>query len=302
MGPTPASVIVAAAILAGAGARPHVPPPQFVSPSSDLVVLPVVVADDDGRLVPDLPPAAFTLYDDGRREPIALFDNRDRPVSIGLVVDESGSMQRKMGEVVAAAVTLARDSNPQDEVFTVTFNDRPAAPAPGSLAATDLPGLEQALLTGKPEGQTALYDALLVALRRLESARHERRVLVVVSDGADNASRSTLADVLDRARRSQVTIYTIGLFDDQDYDTNPRVLGRLAAQSGGRRYLPGSPGGLVQDCRHIARAIRASYLLGYQPRQRDGRYHRISVEVRGPDGRRLEARTRLGYVASGASR
>jgi VWFA-related protein len=299
MRPTLAPVVMAAAVIAGASAQQ---PPRFVSPSSELVVLPVVVVDHRGDVVADLPRDAFSVYDNGRRQPIALFSNQDRPVTVGLIVDDSGSMGPKGGEVLAAAATLARDSNPDDQIFAVAFNDSARRLLPGRpIVAGDPSALREALAQLAPDGRTALYDAVLLGLDSLEQGTNARKALVVISDGADNASRAGLEEVLARARRSDVPIYTVGLFDAQDYDTNPGVLKKLARETGGERYLPDSPGRLLQDCRHIARAIRSSYVIGYEPPRRDGRYHRVRVEVRGAAGRRLDARTRLGYVASGGS-
>jgi Ca-activated chloride channel family protein len=150
----------------------------------------------------------------------------------------------------------------------------------------------------RPEGQTALYDGLLAGLERLENARHSRRIIVLMSDGGDNASRATLEDVLARARRANVTIYTIGLFDPQSDDQNPGVLKRLAEVTGGERFLPRSAGPLLQACERIAHEIRSGYMVGYVPPDRDGAYHRVRVEVSGSDARRLRVRTRPGYFAA----
>jgi Ca-activated chloride channel family protein len=135
-------------------------------------------------------------------------------------------------------------------------------------------------------------------LNRLASAEHKRKVLVLLSDGGDNASRAaTLDDVVERAQRSDVTIFTIGLFDASAPDTNPGVLKRLAEATGGERLLPKSAGALLKACERIALAIRTSYVIGFAPPSRDGGYHRVQVRVDGPEGRRLTARTRPGYVA-----
>jgi Ca-activated chloride channel family protein len=275
-------------------------PPSFRSASTELVVLPVVVTDGDGRFIGDLPRERFVIYDNGRRQDPTLFTNEDAPVSVALVIDDSGSMRGKLGQVIAAALAFARTSHPDDELFVFEFNDGVRDTLNGkSLRADERGRLEASLRTLVPEGRTALYDALVRSLERLETATHARKVIVVMSDGGDNASRATLDDVLARARRSNVTIYTIGLFARDDPDTNPGVLKRLAEATGGDRFLPRSPGPLMQACERIAREIRSGYTIGYPPPDRDGSFHRVRVELVGPDRRRFTIRTRPGYFAGG---
>jgi VWFA-related protein len=149
-----------------------------------------------------------------------------------------------------------------------------------------------------PEGRTALYSGVIDALDHLGKARHARKVVIVLSDGGDNASHATFDDVLARARESNVTIYTLGLFDRGAPDTNPGVLKRLAEATGGERFLPRSPGPLLQACERIAREIRSGYTVGYVPPDRDGGFHRVRVQVSGPDARDLNVRTRAGYIAA----
>jgi VWFA-related protein len=140
----------------------------------------------------------------------------------------------------------------------------------------------------------------MAGLDRLDTGSRSRKVLIVMSDGGDNASRATLEQVIDRARRSDATIYTIGLFNPADRDANPDALKSLAEATGGQRYLPRSPGPLLRACQQIAHEIRSSYTLAFEPSTRDGRYHRLRVEVSQSDGRRLTVRTRPGYFAPAA--
>jgi Ca-activated chloride channel homolog len=280
-----------------------IPPqePSFRSTSSELVVLPVFVTDRPDHYVSDLTRDWFTVYDNGRPVEIQFFSNEDTPVTTGLVIDSSSSMRRKLGEVVAAATAFAKASNPDDELFALYFNDEvyDAVPDQKFLLAADLSGLHRALRLLVAQGRTSLYDALVTGLERLDGGSRPRKVLVLVSDGGDNASAATLAQVLERARASNAAIYTIGLFDDTDLDRNPRVLKSIANATGGERYLPRSAGPLLQACQHIAREIRSGYTIGYVPPVRDGAYHRIHVEVTAPDNnRKLTVRTRPGYFAS----
>ncbi|MBS1818397.1 MAG: VWA domain-containing protein [Acidobacteria bacterium] len=272
--------------------------PTFRNSAAELVVLPVTVTDRSGRLVDDLPREAFAVYDEGQRQTIEAFSREDSPVSIALVIDSSGSMNSKMGEVVAATLAFARSSHPEDQLLVVEFNERVRDALDGrGITASDLPALERALQGLRPAGQTALYDALTDGLDHLERAEHARRVLVLVSDGGDNASTATLGAVLERARRSNVTLYAIGLYDEDARDTNPGVLKQLAEATGGTRFLPKSPGRMLAACQQIAREIRASYTVGYAPPARDGRYHHLRVEVTGSGHQGLRVRTRPGYVA-----
>jgi len=295
------SSCLSVALLPGAtlDARRIQNPPSFVSESSELVVLPVTVLDNHGRLISDLPGDRFVVYDNGRRQSISFFSNEDTPVTVGLILDASRSMAPKLGEVIAAALNFARSSNPQDELFAITFNDFVEdALKGGELSVSDLAAIESALSGVKPEGRTALYDALIAGLDRISDTARPRKVLIVVSDGGDNASQATLKQVLERARQSNVTIYTIGLFDADDPDTNPGVLKELAHTTGGERFLPRSPGTLMQTCQRVAREIRSGYTIGYAPPDHDGVFHRVRVEIQ-PGDRHLTLRTRPGYFAAG---
>jgi Ca-activated chloride channel family protein len=282
---------------------PGLPPqePSFRSNSSELVVLPVVVTDNKGRYVSDLSNERFAVFDNNRRVPIELFSNEDTPLTVGLIIDASGSMRAKIGEVVAASLAFAKSSNPQDELFAIRFNDdvQPVVRDRPFLMAGDLTALEAGVSSLRPDGRTALYDAMLAGLTHLARGSRARKVLVVISDGGDNASEATLESVLARARESSAAIYTIGIYDDDDLDRNPGVLKSLAHTTGGERFLPRAPGALLQVCERIAREIRSGYTIGYVPPDRDGAYHRVRVQVEPSAARRFNVRTRPGYFAAG---
>jgi Ca-activated chloride channel family protein len=256
------------------------------------------VTDRHGRYVSELARERFVVFDNGRRMPVELFTNEDMPVTIGLIIDGSSSMRSKVGEVIAASLAFAKSSNPNDELFAIRFNDdvRQMIPEPPFLPAADLRALQRAVSSLVPEGRTALYDAVVAGLEHLKAGTRPRKTLVVISDGGDNASRATLGDVLSRARVSNAAIYTIGIYDDQDVDQNPGALKSIARATGGERFLPRSPGALLQACERIAREIRSGYTIGYVPPDRDGAFHRIRVQVETPD-QRLTVRTRPGYFA-----
>jgi Ca-activated chloride channel family protein len=275
---------------------------SFKTDAVELVVLSVTVTDRQGQLIPDLNRDQFAVFDNGRRQEVTLFSQEDSPVSIAMVLDDSGSMRGKIGQVLAATTAFARESHPEDEFFAFEFNDTVRDVLGGSsLQASDEAELDAALRTLVPQGQTSLYDALLRALERLDRAAHSRKVILLVSDGGDNASAASLDDVLTHARKSNVTIYTIGLFDRGAPDTNPGVLKALAEATGGERFLPESPGPMVQACRQIAREIRSGYTFGYVPPERDGRFHAVRVQVEDAASRRFVVRTRPGYFAATAA-
>ena len=282
--------------------------PHFRSASSELVVLSATVLDRDGGFVDGIDRERFAIYDEGKRQSIELFSHEDTPVSVGLIIDNSASMRPKIGEVVAATLAFAKSSHPEDELFTLSFNDRvqdfqetlgkvSKLSSPAFLFASDVEALHRAMSSLQPEGRTALYDAVMAGLDRLDEGSRSRKVLIVMSDGGDNMSRATLDQVLERARRSNATIYTIGLFEADDPDANPGVLQSLARATGGERYLPRSPGPLLLACKRIALDIRSGYTLAFAPSKRDGRYHQIQVEVGGANGRRPAVRTRPGYFS-----
>ena len=278
----------------------HTQEPSFRSSSSDLVVLPVQVTDRPEHYVADLEKSHFAVYDNGRRVEVEFFSAKDTPVTVGLIVDSSSSMRHKLSDVVAGALNFARSSNQDDEMFALSFNDdvRDVTPTGGFLRAGDVVGLNQAMTSLVAEGRTSMYDALMVGLDRLKAGTRPRRALVLVSDGGDNASAATLDRVLNEARASNAAIYTIGIFDDFDLDKNPKVLKAIASATGGERFLPRSPGALLQACSQIAREIRQGYTLAYVPPDRDGLYHRVRVEATGTGGRKLNVRTRPGYFAA----
>jgi VWFA-related protein len=249
--------------------------------------------------VSDLTTDHFIVLDDKRPQSIAFFSREDAPLTVALVIDSSSSMGAKRYEVAAAALRFAALSHPEDELLLYPFNDTVHDVLDGKpIPIDDSSALETLLHSFRTEGRTSLYDAVLAAIDGVERRPLPRRVVIVMSDGGDNASRATLDAVVARARRSSVTIYTIGLFDPADRDANAGVLDTLAKTTGGRRFLPRSPGPLIQACERIAREVRSEYTIGYAPPERDGRYHHVEVRAGRGDGARLVARTRPGYTAA----
>jgi VWFA-related protein len=261
------------------------------------------VSDRQGGFVSDLGERDFEVYEDGVPQSIRLFTNEDVPVTVGLVVDHSTSMIPKIAEVTAAARAFVRSSNRADEMFVVNFNEIVSLGLPGEFRFTDSTAeLGDAIAATPTGGQTALYDAIGKGLEELQKGSRDKKVLIVVSDGGDNASARNLAQVMELAGQSSAVIYTVGIFDEGDPDRNPRVLRRLAQATGGEAFFPGELGEVVAICERIARDIRHQYTIGYVPINlaHDGAHHAIRVLARA-SGRhdKLSVRTRTGYIAGG---
>jgi len=269
----------------------------------DLVVLHTTAQDRHNVLVSGLNQDDFQVYEDGVLQPIKYFSHEDVPVTVGLVVDNSGSMKPKRNDVIAAALAFARSSNPQDQMFVVNFNERVSFGLADNIWFTDqVAQLQVALSRVAADGETALYDAIAAALEHLKKGNRDKKVLIVVSDGGDNASKHKLAEIMALAGQPGAIIYTIGIFDDQDPDRNPGVLKRLAKETGGEAFLPESLTDITPICERIARDIRNQYTIAYVPtnRKRDGTYRGVQVKASALGHGRLSVRTRTGYYAPAA--
>jgi len=267
----------------------------------DLVVLQATVRDRAGHSVSGLTEHDFEVYEDGTPQPIRLFRHEDTPVTIGLVVDHSGSMREKLHEVTAAARTFVRSSNPEDQMFVVNFNEKVFLGLPGGVPfSNSADELGSAIGDAPAAGTTALYDAIVEALQGLQKGQRDKKALIVISDGGDNASESSLDRVLKMAEQSSAVIYTIGVFDESDPDRNPKVLRRLAHETGGEAFFPSELSKTVEICKRIARDVRDQYTLGYSSMiGKPGAYHRIRVTARSKEHGKLSVRTRAGYIAGG---
>jgi VWFA-related protein len=266
---------------------------------SNLVVLQVTVTDRRGP-VGVLPESAFHIYEDGVPQTPTLFRHEDVPVAVGLVVDNSGSMERKLPDVVAAADVFARTSNPEDRMFVVNFNEHVTLGLPVGEAFVSSPDqLRAAMLRIQARGRTALYDAVALALDHIAASTLQKKVLIVVSDGGDNASKLTFARLLLRVQRSDVVIYTVGLFDEYNTDRNPGVLRQLAKASGGEAFFPDEIPNVVGVLKAVSHDIRNQYTLGYISTNTtmDGTYRGVRVAVGAPHSSQWIVRTRAGYFA-----
>jgi len=277
--------------------------PFIISVSVNMVVLHATVQDRKGRLVSGLSKENFQIFEDGVLQPITFFNHEDIPVTVGLVIDNSGSMGTKRSDVIAAALAFARSSNPKDQIFVVNFNERVSFALPESTSFTDnISQLETALSQTRASGETALYDAVAVALDHVKKGSRDKKVLIVISDGGDNSSKKKLAQVVALAKQSDAIIYTVGIYGDQDADRNPGVLNRIAEETGGEAFLPEALKDVVPVCERIAHDIRSQYTLAYVPTNtnHDGTYRVIQVRAGATARGRLSVRARNGYFAPSA--
>lgn len=272
--------------------------PFKLTVTAELVLLDVSVKDAAGAHVPDLRKEDFQAYENGKLQTITQFGSDDVPVTVGLVIDTSGSMGPKYSEVVTAALMLIRASNPNDETFVVNFGDRVSYGLPDGTPFTDDPEqLRAALALSVPAGRTALNDAIVSSLHHLNQGTRDKKALVLISDGGDNASTHTSEEVMDAVRESRATVYAMGIYDADDHDRNPGLLRRLAHVSGGEAYFPAQLSEAIGICRQIASDIRTRYTVGYVPIQSgaQGSLQRIKVTASTAGGHRLAVHTRTSY-------
>ena len=268
---------------------------------TELVVLPVNVTDTNGNSISGLSLQNFRVYEDGQLQKVAAFQEGDTPVTVGLIVDHSRSMGPKLPEVAAAVSAFAQSSNPHDEMFVVDFNDDVSVELLNGKAFTsNARELEKAVSAVSARGRTALYDAVEEGLTHLQLGRWDRKALIVVSDGGDNASQQKYSQVLDLAQRSQVAIYSIGLVDDEEGEANPSALRRLSKDTGGIAFFPMSLKGVADISKRIARDLREQYTLGFVPEKADASdsFRQIRVKVDAPGRGKVRVRTRTGYFKS----
>ncbi len=268
-----------------------------ISDNVDLVVLDVGVTRPDGSFAADLTREDFRVFEDGRPREIKDFSSTDVPVTLGLVVDNSGSMRPKRPEVLTAGLAFVRSSNPKDQFFVVNFNDSVTRGLPFSVGFTDdLQLLRKALYRGDASGQTALYDAIVYSLRHLELSPEQRRTLVVVSDGRDNVSSISFEGLMDTIRSSRATIYTIGLSDPGESELSPRILRKIASVSGGEYFEPKQLTDITATLEKISQDIRHRYVVTYVPDEVNDKREIRKVRVTASqNGRKLTVRTRTSY-------
>jgi len=266
---------------------------------SRLVVLHASVVDRGGKLVTNLPEKAFKVYENGVEQQIKIFRREDVPVSLGLAIDNSGSMKPRREQVESAALKLVKASNPQDQVFIVNFNDEAYLDAPFT---NSIEKLEEGVARIDARGGTAMRDAISMSIDYMkEQGKLDKKVVLVVTDGDDNASSVTLEELVRKAQQSEVLVYSIGLLNDEDRGAArraQRALNAISEASGGLAYFPKELTEVNQLALEVAHEIRNQYIIAYTPSNAalDGSYRQIRVTVDGPN--RPVARTRTGYYAT----
>src|SRR5579859_3875367 len=264
-----------------------------------LVDLHASVVDKQGHLVLNLPESAFKVYENGIQQEIKMFRREDVPVSLGLIIDNSASMHDKRAKVGSAALALVSASNPDDEVFIMNFNEETSLEADYT---NNIKTLEEALKTINSHGGTAMRDALRMGIEHLKhGGKKEKKILLVVSDGEDNASVETLGHLIQAAQQNGVIIYGIGLLSDnepREVEHAKRALDALTLATGGQVWYPNDIGEVDGIAREVAHEIRHQYILGYTSSNQalDGSFRRIRVTANAPGDPTV--RTRSGYYAS----
>jgi Ca-activated chloride channel homolog len=267
----------------------------FKKEVEEVVVHATVVDDKNRHLVTDLERSAFSVFENNQAQAITSFRHEDVPVAMGIVIDNSGSMREKRDKVNKAALNLVRSSNPQDQVFVVNFNDEYYL---DQDFTSDIKKLREALEKVEARGGTALYDAMLASANHLKEARLQKKVLFVVTDGEDNASRNSLEQTVRRLQEENgPTVYAIGLLGEEKARRARRALETIAQRTGGISFFPRTLDEVDEISRTVAHDIRNQYTIGYKPStpKSIGGYRAIRVEAKAKGYGKLVVRTRSGY-------
>ena len=271
---------------------------------TSLVLIPVAVTDAQNRFVLGLEKGDFHLLEDGVEQTVAHFSGEDAPLSVGLVFDESGSMDYKLRVSQAAVAQFLKTMNAEDEAFLVEFSDS-AKLTVGFTAHTE--EIQTALKNAQPGGLTAMLDAIDLALHEMKKAKNSRKAIMIVSDGGDNHSKYTSAQIESLVREADVQIYAMGVFEPTlslgltpEEVSGPRLLSEITTQTGGRAFAAAVTSDLPSVAARIAVELRNQYVLGYYPKNqsRDGKYRHVEVKLAQPRGvSPLKPHWRLGYYA-----
>ena len=265
----------------------------------NLVVVHTSVLDSAGNVVPGLQEQNFHVYENKVEQKISVFHNSDIPITLGILIDNSGSMRPKLARVSAAALTFVKTSNPQDEDFIVNFNDEYYLDMDKDFSS-DPKDLQEALDRIEARGMTALYDALVGSLDHLKKGTKDKKVILIITDGEDDASRETLQFAVRAAQESNAVIYAIGLFAEDsrsDKKKGESALKELTKATGGEAYFPDTVDQVETLCTAIAKDIRNQYTIGYYPTNtaKDGSFRTVKLEVKPGTG--LTVRAKPGYFA-----
>ena len=270
---------------------------------SSLVLIPAQVTTREGAPIMDLKRQDFRISEDGAEQEITYFAKDDAPVSIGLLLDSSGSMKNKKQKSSEAAAAFFKTANSEDEFFLVEFDDRPKLAVPFT-GDTDI--LYREITHTRPFGQTSLFDAIHMALGVMKKARHERKALVILSDGGDNRSRRTFTAIKGDVLEADVQLYAMGIYPPEgpsqgspEESKGPELLEQLAELTGGRHFPVLDLGTLADVSTRIGQLLRNRYLLGYNPTNasRDGRYRGVKLDLAAAADPGVHVQYRKGYYA-----
>jgi len=282
-------------------------PSESIRVEVELVLVPVTVTDPYNRLVTGLEQEHFRLYEDKVEQEVRYFSSEDVPISVGLVLDLSGSMSNKVDKVRQAAIRFLRMANPRDEFMLVTFKDRAQLATNFTRSITDVQ--DRLLYTAKPKGRTALLDGIYLALNKLDRAQHSRKALLIISDGGDNHSRYNERDIKEMVKEMDVQIYAIGIYEPiwsrsrtPEELAGPTLLSEITEITGGRTFVVENLNDIPDIAGKISIELRNQYMLGYKPsnNERDGKWRKIKIKLRPPKGLpHLQVYSRSGYYGPG---
>jgi Ca-activated chloride channel family protein len=267
----------------------------------DLVLVPVTIIDPMNRLVIGLERDHFGLFDNGQRQEIKYFSSEDAPISLGVIFDVSGSMESKIKQAREAVVEFFKTANPEDEFFLITFSDTPEVLSDFTQSVEDI---QSKLVFTVPKGRTALLDAIYLGVSKMRQAKHQRKALLIISDGGDNHSRYTEREIKSLVREADVQIYALGIFSAApqapEEMQGPQLLSDVTEVTGGRMLTVADPKHLAAAAAKIGAELRNQYVLGYRPSNsvHDGKWRKIKVKLRPPKGSPpLTVYARTGYYA-----
>jgi Ca-activated chloride channel homolog len=267
----------------------------------DLVLVPVTITDPMNRLVTGLEKDNFALFEGDQKQEIRHFSSEDAPISLGVIFDVSGSMSDKMEKSREAVVEFFKTANPQDEFFMITFSDKPEVLSDFTESIEDIQGK---LVYSIPKGKTALLDAIYLGMNKMKQAKHQKKALLIISDGGDNNSRYTENEIKSMIKESDVQIYAIGIFDisprTEEERLGPSMLSEVTDVTGGRTFTIDNVNELADVASKIGIELRNQYVLGYRPTHpaHDGKWKKIKVKLLPPKGLPpLHVYAKTGYYA-----
>ena len=253
----------------------------------DLVLVPATVTDPMNRLVTGLDQVNFEVYENGQRQDIRHFSSEDAPISLGVIFDMSGSMGNKIDKAREAVVEFFRTANPDDEFFMIAFADKPQLISDFTNSIEKIQGQ---LVYTVPQGRTSLLDAIYLGVNKMKQAKHQKKALLIISDGGDNHSRYTESEIKSMVKEADVQIYAIGIFDSspstEEERNGPAMLSEVTDVTGGRTFTIDNPNELADVATKIGIELRNQYVLGYRPKNpaHDGKWRKLKVKLIPPKG------------------